>query len=298
MKSLNNLIRALRLPFISVSVLPFILGSLLAKELFNPLSFFLGLFMVISVHLSANLINDYADSKSGVDWQDRNFYGFFGGSKLIQEKVFSENFYKNTAICFAILAVFFLITLAFRIRSISIIGFFSLILFLAWAYSEKPLQLSYRYFGEIIIFLLFGPALVMGGYFIQTKIFPNFESFMLSIPLGLFTTAVLFVNEIPDYADDERKRKLTWVNFTKPNKAFIIFYCLIALIYISVLVNIILGYLSYLSLLTVLLTPFLFKAAEILKKCSDDKSKFIQSSKLVIGCNTFMSIILIIDIWR
>lgn len=295
---MTNFSRALRLPFISVSILPFILGSLLAKDTFIFINFIFGLIIVISVHLGANLINDYADSKSGVDWQDMNFYKFFGGSKLIQEKVFSEDFYRNTALCFAILAVSFVIILALRIKSISIIGLFTLIVFLAWAYSQRPLQLSYRYLGELVIFILFGPALVMGGYFIQTGIFPDLRSFMLSIPLGLFTTMVLFVNEIPDYMDDKRKGKLTWINLSGAKKAFIIFYCLVILIYLSLIINIILGYLSYLSLVTLVLLIPLFKASEILKQDPTDKSKFIQSSKLVIGSNTLMSIILILEIWR
>ena len=75
------------LPFLSASVLPFVFGSLIIRDNFNLAGFLLGLVAVMSTHLSANLINDYADSKSGADWQDRSFYGLFGGSKLIQEKV-------------------------------------------------------------------------------------------------------------------------------------------------------------------------------------------------------------------
>ncbi|MFA5096893.1 MAG: hypothetical protein WC478_06095, partial [Candidatus Omnitrophota bacterium] len=85
----KKIIRALRLPFISASILPFVFGSLIARQDFNMLGFTLGLLAVIFTHLSANLINDYFDSKSGVDWRDGNFYGFFGGSKLIQEGALS-----------------------------------------------------------------------------------------------------------------------------------------------------------------------------------------------------------------
>ncbi|MCX5701432.1 MAG: 1,4-dihydroxy-2-naphthoate octaprenyltransferase, partial [Candidatus Omnitrophica bacterium] len=67
----KNIIRALRLPFLFASVLPFVFGSLIQKHNFNLSGFLWGLIAVIGAHLSANLINDYADSKSGVDWQDR-----------------------------------------------------------------------------------------------------------------------------------------------------------------------------------------------------------------------------------
>jgi 1,4-dihydroxy-2-naphthoate octaprenyltransferase len=64
---LKNIIRALRFPFLCASVLPFVFGSLIQKHNFNLSGFLLGLVAVMGTHLSANLINDYADSKSGVD---------------------------------------------------------------------------------------------------------------------------------------------------------------------------------------------------------------------------------------
>jgi ABC-type dipeptide/oligopeptide/nickel transport system ATPase component len=86
---LKSLVRALRLPFITASILPFVFGSLIERTAFGYTGFCLGFLAVISVHLSANLINDYADSASGADAHDLRFFGFFGGSKLIQENVFS-----------------------------------------------------------------------------------------------------------------------------------------------------------------------------------------------------------------
>ncbi|MGD9015680.1 MAG: prenyltransferase, partial [Candidatus Omnitrophota bacterium] len=136
--SLQKYIRALRLPFISASILPFILGSFIDKQSFLLGKFLIGLMAVVSTHLGANLLNDYADSKSGVDWQDRKWYTFFGGSKLIQEGELSEKFYFYAAmICFAIAAVCILM-LSLFLRNFSIIGFYALILFLGFSYSHKP----------------------------------------------------------------------------------------------------------------------------------------------------------------
>ena len=103
--NLKNIIRALRLPFAAVSVLPFVFGSLLDWPYFDIPRFILGLIAAVGTHLGANLINDYADSKSGADWQDKRFFGFFGGSKLIQENVFSQRFYLNLALAFFALAL-------------------------------------------------------------------------------------------------------------------------------------------------------------------------------------------------
>ena len=70
----KNIIRALRLPFINVSILPFVFGSLIARKNFNLSGFLAGLSAVIFTHLSANLINDYSDSRTEADWQDKSYF--------------------------------------------------------------------------------------------------------------------------------------------------------------------------------------------------------------------------------
>lgn len=286
--------RALRLAFIPGSILPFILGSLLARHNFNILNFFLGLIAVASTHLSANLINDYADSRSGSDWQDKRFYNFFGGSKLIQEGVLPEKFYFNSAALFALTAIISVLLLALTLKSLSVIGYFAVILFLSWSYSHKPLQLAYHRLGEPVVFVLFGPALVMGGYFIQTQVFPELRSFMVSLPVGFLITAILFANEIPDYPQDKSCGKLTWVSFLGQGNSYIIYALLMSCAFISIAVNISMGYLSAASLLSFIFILPALKATAILKK-SGSKTGFIQSSKLTILIHSCVSAVLILN---
>ncbi|HTZ11486.1 MAG TPA: prenyltransferase [Candidatus Margulisiibacteriota bacterium] len=291
---MKNTLRALRLPFISASILPFIFGSLLSRPDFNFLLFLLGLIAVIATHLSANLINDYADSKSGADWQDMNFYKFFGGSKLIQKGIFPEKFYFRAALSFALIAVSYVIALAFILRSLFVIVIYLCIIFFSWSYSQKPLQFSYRRLGEIFIFLLFGPALVMGGYFIQTGIFPSREGFFLSLPFGLLTTAILFANEVPDYSDDVKSGKFTWVSIVKPEHAFLPYSLLTGLAFFFILLEIKLGYLKLPAAFSLFFIALTFKAAVILKKYPRDKERLVGSSKLTIITQTMVSLVLIL----
>lgn len=293
---IKNIIRALRLPFVSASALPFLFGSLINREDFNWPGFLLGFIAALSTHLAANLINDYADSKSGADWQDKKFYKFFGGSKLIQHKVFTEEFYLKLAILFSIISFVCVILLAVILESLFVLSLYLVIIFLGWSYSLKPFQFSYHKLGEMIIFILFGPALVMGGYFIQTGIFPDLKSFILSLPFGFLTTAVLFVNEVPDYPQDQMSGKLTLVSFSGPKKAFIIYYFLVFAAFVSIAISAKFGYLhksSYLSFVTIL---FVFKAINILEKKYSDKTHLIESSKLTIILQTFVGAILIISL--
>lgn len=293
---LKNIVRALRLPFITASILPFIFGSLIVRERFLVLPFLLGVITAAGVHLSANLINDYADSKSGNDWKDLRFWGFFGGSKLIQERVFSEKFYLGMAFFFALLSTFAVTGLSFILNDKAVTGFYFLIILSGWAYSVKPLQLSYRRLGEFIIFALFGPALVMGGYYIQTGIFPDERSLILSLPFGFFTTAILFSNEIPDYAQDKASGKNTWVGISGARNSYLI-YCLLELLgFGSILWAVYRGYLGKIALFALLLAFGVIKAAKTMKDHYSDKEKLVVSSKITIAIQALGSLILISDL--
>jgi 1,4-dihydroxy-2-naphthoate octaprenyltransferase len=184
--------------------------------------------------------------------------------------------------------------LSLLLKSFMVLLLYLAIIILSWQYSRKPLQLSYRRLGEIFIFILFGPALVMGGYFIQARIFPDFKSFMLSIPFGLLTTGILFANEVPDFADDKKAGKLTWVSFTG-KKAFILYFLLVFIALLFITLNMSLGYLGPIALFSFLVLFPGLKAAKILKKDFGNKAKLIESSKLTITIQTIVSIILILD---
>jgi 1,4-dihydroxy-2-naphthoate polyprenyltransferase len=291
---LKNATRALRLPFTTASVLPFVFGSLIERRHFSYLAFFCGLIVVVATHLSANLINDYADSKSGVDWQDKNYYKFFGGSKLIQENVFPQEFYLWFGLFFAGISVFFAILLSLILSTLLVIWLYFAIIVLSWLYSVKPIQFSYHKFGEFIIFMMFGPALVMGGYFIQTGVFPDLKSFVLSLPFGFLTTAILFANEVPDFPEDKTAGKFTWVSLVGPGKAYIVYSWLLFFAFFSVALGVVLKFISPLALASCVLVFPAAKAVKILKDCYNDKVKLVDLSKLTISLQALTSIVLII----
>jgi len=248
----------------------------------------------LSTHISANLINDYADSRSGADWQDKNPYKFFGGSKFIQQNIFSERFYLKFAIFFAIISAFSILLLSFVLKTFLAVFIYGFVIVLSWIYSVSPIRLSYHKVGEIAIFILFGPVLVMGGYFIQTGIFPDLKAFLLSVPFGFFTTAILFANEVPDFADDNKVGKNTLVSVIGADKSFLFYYFLIGAGFLFILINILAGFLSpWASLAFILIIPA-YSAAKIIKNYSDSKFRLIQSSKLTIAVQTLVSVCLIV----
>jgi 1,4-dihydroxy-2-naphthoate octaprenyltransferase len=290
------LVRALRLPFVAASILPFIAGSFLAGNSIDGLRLFLGLSAVICTHLGANLLNDYADSRSGADYKDIRYFGFFGGSKLIQEGILKESFYLNTGLFFLAAAVFSVIALAFLMKSGSVLLYSALVIILTASYSCKPLQLSYRRMGEAVVFILFGPAAVMGGYFIQTGVFPDARSFILSLPFGLLTVAILFSNEVPDFADDRNSGKHTLVSVFGPYNAYTFYGALVAMAFISILAAIFSGVTSPIAIASFFFIFMPLRAFKTIRQFPEDKVNLLESSGLTVALQAIIGVILIIGV--
>lgn len=135
----------------------------------------------------------------------------------------------------------------------------------------------------------------MGAYFIQTGIFPDVKSFMLFLPFGILTMAVLFVNEIPDYIEDSKCFKINWVSFLGPEKSYIIYGLLLVTAFLSIVIDIKLNYLGAFAYLSLVLFFPARKAMGVLKNYSS-KCELVRSSQLTIMLHSLASIILIAGI--
>ena len=78
--------------------------------------------------------------------------------------------------------------------------------FIAWGYTAPPLSLAYRGWGELVLFIAFGPLLVLGGYYLQSVNFSGAAA-VLSLAPGFLIAALLMANEIADAGDDARAGK-------------------------------------------------------------------------------------------
>ncbi|MFO7899582.1 MAG: prenyltransferase [Planctomycetota bacterium] len=292
----RHLVRALRLPFLSASLFPYAFGSFLAGRGFRLGLFVLGAVAVAGTHLSANVLNDYADAKSGVDDQDDRYFGFFGGSKLIQAGVLPAAFYGVAALVLAGIALAAVGALAVLKNDADVVAWYALILLLGWAYSAEPLRLSYRCLGEVVVFLLFGPATVMGGYAIQTGVFPALRVFLLSLPFGFLTAAILLANEVPDASDDRAAGKRTLVGAVGAGRGYVLYAGASACAFASIVVCFALGHLGGPSALSVVGLAPAVVAASILRRRAGDKPGLVPASVLVLGVHSFVSVVLILDV--
>ncbi len=153
---------------------------------------------VVLMHAVANLLNDYYDYRSGVDHRtelDEGRPGRFLVKGILQPKdVLRLVFVLSLAA--APLGAFLLWTGGWPAVAIAATG-----VFLGYAYTGPPFAFKYRRLGELCIFLVYGPAIVVGaGYMQAHRLTP--EMFLYSIPLGMLITAIVSANFLRDIEED------------------------------------------------------------------------------------------------
>ncbi len=267
----------------TASVVPFILGTCVAAGAgfqIHWLYALLAILVIILVEIGKNGVNEYYDYKSGADLYvapiDRT--QFSGGKKVIVDGLLTlRQVGWISFICLLSAGIF---ALPLPIYNPRIIWFGIAGMFLSVVYSMPPLQLSYRGLGEITVGLTFGPIIVVGAYFLQTKRI-DVAPILLSIPLAFLIANVLWINEIPDVEADRRAGKLNLVARRGRPKALNGYRLLYVLAYLSVIgCAILLKNPIYISaLITSLLA---FKAVRIAREHVMDTQKLTAANGLTI----------------
>jgi 1,4-dihydroxy-2-naphthoate octaprenyltransferase len=203
--------RATRLPFLSATIVPVVLGILIAASdgAFDLLTAVLTIIGGAFVHLAINVSNDVFDTAQGADDANVTPTKFSGGSRVIQYGLVS--FRRMATLAFGFYAAAALIGLALlalrgspALLVIGVLGFV-----VGLGYTAPPLKLVYRGLGEIAVAVGFGPLMLLGAYVVQTRGSLSWEPFVASIPIAVLIALVLYVNEIPDRRGDAHAGKRT-----------------------------------------------------------------------------------------
>ena len=202
-------LRATRLPFLTATFVPVLLGIAVAAWT-NGFNWWLALLTLIGgacIHLGLNVANDVFDTASGADQANVNPTQFSGGSRVVLYGLMSL---RTIAL---LSAAFYAVGIAIGIGLAAARGWDLLWLGVAGAllsvfYTAPPFQLVHRGLGEIVVFLGFGPIMTLGAYFVQAQEY-DLEPLLASIPVGILIGLVLYVNEIPDRPADAAAGKRT-----------------------------------------------------------------------------------------
>lgn len=237
----------------AVSVTVGSMMGLLLQGIFYPGLAILVLVGVVAIHGATNILNDYFDTLYGVDrpGAPTTLYR----SHPLLEKIFSpKEFIIFSLILYSIAALICIYLLGLRgwpIAAMTIIGgFFSV------AYTAGPVKYKYRGLGEISVFLMWGPLMTVGSYYVQTGVWEGTAAVLfISLPLGIWVALVLLANNLKDMNYDSQMEIMTVTIWLGQVRAIKLFAWLIYSIYMLIGLGILLGYFSWWVLAVFLSLP-------------------------------------------
>lgn len=206
------LFRATRLPFLSATLVPVLLGLAIAARhgAFDPITAVLTVVAAACVHLGLNVSNDVFDDVLGADRLNYTPTPYSGGSRVIQYGLLTRREMALVSAFFYGLAIVIGLLLVAMTGSVELLAIGVLGVIVSLGYTAPPLKLVYRGLGEFAVALGFGPLMLVGAYVVQTG-HVAVEPLVASIPVALLVALILYVNEIPDRPADEAAGKRTLV---------------------------------------------------------------------------------------
>ena len=221
---------------------------------FNLFRAVLGLVGVVLAHASVNMLNDYFDHKSGLDYNTEPT-PFSGGSGFITSGTLDSRQVYYMALTFlaigGLIGLYFIATTGVMLMPIVLAA-------AATIYLYTPV-LSRLYIGEILTGLNFGPLMSLGGYYIMTGRYGASCIAAGAIP-GILVGVLLYLNEFPDLHPDQNVGRRNIIMVIGLENAAKLYGVFITSAYLTVLAGVWLGYLPLTTVVTFLTVPIAVKA--------------------------------------
>ena len=232
-----------------------VIGGLLAAAVAdNPdwVNFALATFGLLIAHAGNNMNNDYFDLEGGVDTEDyaRALYAPHPvlGGLVSQRRLGGAVLLANA------LDLIILIVLALRTGWPTV--FFALAgLFISFFYVAPPLKLKHHALGELGVFLVWGPLMIGGTYFVTAGSLPTLGVWLATIPYGIAVITVLMGKHIDKIEADTAKGIRTLPVFLGKKTSLRLNVALMVGFYGVVLALVLTGTLGIWLLLVVLALP-------------------------------------------
>jgi 1,4-dihydroxy-2-naphthoate octaprenyltransferase len=215
MSATSQFVKASRLYTLPVMVLPVLIGAVGAyswQHQFDIMRFALTVIGAAALHLFSNMINDLWDYRNEVDVEeDKTADSIATNSQFLTQGIWSER--KYAIITWSLLALSVSCGIALTVLSgymVMVYGIGGALI--AYYYVAPPLRFGYRGKGysEIAIVISFGVLPVLGSYYAQTSAF-DLRALLVSLPIGLLTTLILFNHHFLHFRADAAAGKRTLV---------------------------------------------------------------------------------------
>lgn len=166
---------------------------------------------ILLIETGKHCFNDIVDYQSGVDLsiEPDKVTPFSGGKKVLTEHLLTLTEAKYIGIItLSLAAAIGLVIAYFHQPGVLIIGVLGTLI--ACAYSLPPCSLCYRGLGELAVGITYGPLVFLGMYLVMAGRI-DLLPILVSIPIGILITNVLWINQYPDYEADKKNGKKNWV---------------------------------------------------------------------------------------
>jgi 1,4-dihydroxy-2-naphthoate polyprenyltransferase len=186
------------------SIAPVIVGAGAAGAIgeFNWWASLLALVVSLALQVGVNYANDYSDGIRGTDDQR------VGPLRLVGSGVASAASVKTAAFgCFGVAGVAGLLLVALTghwwLISVGVVSVAA-----AWFYTGGPRPYGYAGWGEVAVFVFFGPVAVLGTLYVQTGEV-TWLGVASAVALGCVSASVLVTNNLRDLPTDRAAGKIT-----------------------------------------------------------------------------------------
>jgi 1,4-dihydroxy-2-naphthoate octaprenyltransferase len=247
---MNKWVLGARPRTLPAAIAPVVVASALAGSDFNWFRAALALKVGVWLQIGVNFANDYSDGVKGTD-ENR-----IGPTRLVASGLASAKAVKNAAfVSFAIASVAGLWLSLLTSPLLILIGILAIAA--AWGYTGGKNPYGYSGLGEVSVFTFFGLVATMGTYYAQTEKV-TVLSFIVAIPMGALSCAILAVNNIRDRAQDELVGKKTLAVRLGDVKARRMFVSLLVLAHVAAVATLIPT-----AMLTLLVAPMSYSISKL-----------------------------------
>ncbi len=237
------------------TIAPVLLGTFIASDISLKL-FLLTFIGLLLAHSAVNVLSDYFDYIKGADtWK------VLGSSRVLVDGLMRPGQHLALGIVLLLLALAFGLYFVFAV-DYKILYFIIPGLILGVFYTAPPLGFKYRALGDIAVFLAFGPIMTLGVYYIQTREISLLPA-LLSIPIGLLTTAILHGNNFRDITEDISAGYKTLAGILGPKASSYYYAFLVLFAYLLTIYFIIKGFLPIAGIIVLLSSPIAVKNIKV-----------------------------------
>jgi 1,4-dihydroxy-2-naphthoate polyprenyltransferase len=237
------------------SIVPVAVGTVLAAHFEGAVAWCLVPFIAVAsvlMQAGTNLVSDYFDYGKGVDKNDT-----YGGSRVLVSGLLTPGqVLVGGLVLFAASCGIGLLFIALRgwpILALGVVGLLGGIF-----YTARPVGYKYFALGDALVFLLMGPLMVIGSYFVLTGSYRH-SVLIASLPVGCLVAAILHANNMRDIGHDRDAHVRTVANLLGHDRARLEYYALVGGAYVAVVGMILGGLVSPWGLLVFVTAPLAAK---------------------------------------